>query len=55
MLNQKPCDVCPYKLGIVKMIISPCPQCQKCGYDFLKQLEHQKENPLTTENKEKMN
>lgn len=49
MLNQKPCDVCPYKLGIVKMIISPCPQCKKGGYEFFKQLKEHKKTPLDIE------
>ena len=35
MLNKKaPCPVCPYKLGIIKAVISPCPQCKLTGYSF---------------------
>ena len=49
MLNQKPCDVCPYKLGIVKMIISPCPQCKKGGYEFFRQLKEHKKSTLSAE------
>lgn len=28
----KPCGKCPYKLGFVKTLINPCPQCKPDGY-----------------------
>lgn len=28
----KPCEKCPYKLGYVKTLIDPCPQCKLDGY-----------------------
>lgn len=38
----KPCGKCPYKLGLVKTLIDPCPQCKLDGYSacehFLKQI-----------------
>ncbi len=27
-----PCRKCPYKLGLIHTLISPCPQCEKNGY-----------------------
>ena len=27
-----PCDKCPYKLGLVKAIVCPCPSCKSNGY-----------------------
>lgn len=27
-----PCDKCPYKLGLVRTVVSPCPSCQDNGY-----------------------
>lgn len=32
-LKKKPCSKCPYKLGTVKTLINPCPQCKLNGYD----------------------
>ena len=34
MGKKAPCPVCPYKLGIIKAVISPCPQCKMTGYSF---------------------
>ena len=35
MLEKKvPCPVCPYKLGMIKTLVSPCPQCRLTGYSF---------------------
>ena len=34
----EPCRICPYKLGIVKTFVDPCPQCRKNGYSFFKRL-----------------
>ncbi len=30
----KPCKKCPYKLGIVKTITNPCPQCMLNNYNM---------------------
>lgn len=27
-----PCRKCPYKLGQVKCVVNPCPQCKQNGY-----------------------
>ncbi len=27
-----PCTKCPYKLGLVHMLVNPCPQCKQNGY-----------------------
>lgn len=41
-----PCKKCPYKLGIVKTTVNPCPQCQLNNYgafdEFKKQMEKNK-------------
>lgn len=35
--RHSPCAECPYKLGKIKTLVNPCPQCQKNGYRFLKE------------------
>lgn len=30
--TSSPCDKCPYKLGLVKMVKNPCPECRIDGY-----------------------
>lgn len=40
----KPCDKCPYKLGIVSMLVNPCPQCKDNGYKTYERLISQKNN-----------
>lgn len=27
-----PCARCPYKLGLVRTLVNPCPQCREDGY-----------------------
>ena len=35
MLGKKaPCPGWPYKLGMIKTLVSPCPQCRPTGYSF---------------------
>lgn len=29
----QPCNKCPYKLGIIKSVENPCPQCKLNGYN----------------------
>ena len=29
---KPPCDKCPYKLGLVRTVANPCPQCKANGY-----------------------
>ena len=29
---KPPCDKCPYKLGLVRTVVNPCPQCKANGY-----------------------
>lgn len=42
-LNQSiiPCTKCPYKLGIVKMLVNPCQQCKLNNYSSYKQFIEQ--------------
>lgn len=35
---KAPCAKCPYKLGLVKTLVNPCPQCKANGYMTYKQL-----------------
>ena len=36
------CEKCPYKLGLIKTLVNPCPQCQLNNYrtfdEFKKQI-----------------
>ena len=32
MKITKPCAECPYKLGLIKALVNPCPQCKANGY-----------------------
>ena len=29
-----PCSRCPYKLGLIKTLVNPCPQCKMNGYQI---------------------
>lgn len=29
---KPPCSKCPYKLGLVKIFVNPCPQCKENDY-----------------------
>ena len=31
-LLKAPCGKCPYKLGLVRTIVNPCPQCKADNY-----------------------
>ena len=46
--RNPPCPSCPYKLGIIRTPVNPCPQCEQNGY---KTYEHFKEWRLTHERK----
>jgi len=37
-LIKPPCGRCPYKLGLVKFVVSPCPQCKFNNYSTYKML-----------------
>lgn len=38
-----PCNKCPYKLGLIKTLINPCPKCKMTNYstykEFIKQMD----------------
>lgn len=36
-----PCPTCPYKRGIVKTLVNPCPQCKRNNYSFYKKIAQQ--------------
>lgn len=36
-----PCTTCPYKRGIVKTLVNPCPQCKRNNYSFYKEIMQQ--------------
>lgn len=50
-LTKKPCKICPYKLGTVKTLIDPCPQCKLDGYSFYKHITKQNKNGEGNDNK----
>ena len=37
--KKPPCPKCPYKLGIVKTLINPCPQCKLNGFQSFEQFQ----------------
>ena len=47
-----PCPTCPYKRGIVKTLVNPCPQCKRNNYSFYKEITQQNGEVLD-EGKEK--
>ena len=49
-LKRKPCPKCPYKLGIVKTLTNPCPQCELNGYKLFEQFQKQLPGSYQTEN-----
>lgn len=34
---KPPCSKCPYKLGLVKTVVTPCPQCKLNDYQAFEQ------------------
>lgn len=47
-----PCPTCPYKRGIVKTLVNPCPQCKRNNYSFYKEITQQ-QGEVLDEGKEK--
>lgn len=39
--TNQPCEQCPYKLGLVKTVANPCPQCLLSGYGAFEQFQKQ--------------
>ena len=37
--KKAPCPKCPYKLGIVKTLVNPCPQCRLNEYQMFEQFQ----------------
>lgn len=48
---KPPCPKCPYKLGLVKTLVNPCPGCKENGYQMFEQFQkHQSgEYPIPQE------
>ena len=36
---KAPCARCPYKLGLVRAFVNPCPQCRENGYAMFEQFQ----------------
>lgn len=34
-----PCPKCPYKLGLIKTVVNPCPQCKLNDYQTFEQFQ----------------
>ena len=47
---KSPCSQCPYTLGLVHTVISPCPQCKEAGYQMFEQFQkgQLRNYPVTT-------
>lgn len=45
-----PCGKCPYKLGIVRTVVNPCPQCKRNSYSSYKQFVEQSKRNEKHEN-----
>lgn len=39
--ENPPCAKCPYKLGLVHTVVTPCPQCKESGYQTFERLQKQ--------------
>lgn len=50
---KAPCAKCPYKLGAVKTLVNPCPQCKANGYMTYKQLMESKFDKNNSSKEEK--
>lgn len=44
--KKAPCPLCPYKLGMIKTVINPCPQCKRNNYLFYRRIKGQQDKPL---------
>ena len=40
-LKKVPCEKCPYKLGVIKTLVNPCPQCQLNNYRVYEEFKKQ--------------
>ncbi|MBR3570507.1 MAG: hypothetical protein IKN96_06880 [Oscillibacter sp.] len=46
---KAPCARCPYKLGLVRAVVNPCPQCKDNGYAMFEQFQKRNYPPLSRE------
>ncbi len=44
---KAPCARCPYKLGLVRTLVNPCPQCRAGGYAMFEQFRRRNYPPST--------
>ncbi|MBR4210990.1 MAG: hypothetical protein IKR84_01200 [Oscillibacter sp.] len=42
---KAPCARCPYKLGLVRTLVNPCPQCRADGYAMFEQFRRRYATP----------
>lgn len=38
---KPPCPKCPYKLGLVKTVVNPCPRCKDNGYQSFERFQRE--------------
>ena len=43
----KPCKKCPYKLGLIKFVRNPCPDCKANEYKYYYKTLEKIKNPLS--------
>lgn len=46
---KAPCAKCPYKLGLVKTLVNPCPQCKANGYRMFERFVNGEKGESTDE------
>ena len=42
---KSPCARCPYKLGLVRAFVNPCPLCRANGYSMFEKLQRRNAPP----------
>ena len=41
---KPPCSKCPYRLGLVKTLVNPCPQCMNSNYQTYERFKNERDN-----------
>ena len=50
--HKAPCAKCPYKLGLIKTLVNPCPECRLNGYSMYKTFTENKLGKISSSHKE---
>ena len=49
---KAPCAKCPYKLGLIKTLVNPCPECRLNCYSMYKTFTENKPGKISSSQKE---